>query len=185
MIILFFDKGVLKRKGGFTRTPKFGVTPKGGGFTLIELMVVVGIIALLATVVLAVLDSAKSKGNDAGIKLNLKNAMNQGEIFWNTNTTNPNTYTSVCTASGGVGLLFYAAAQDAGVTGTGVNTTNNNGGDWAHATCHAIANAWAAEVPLSTSASGSPVMWCVDSTGKSKQENNNITSYAPYQYACQ
>src|ERR1035437_4181461 len=91
------------------------------GFTLIELLVVVAIIGILAAVVLASLNKAKSSGSDAGVKENLRNANAQAEIFWNTNTAVPNSYTSVCSTASSVGrvntiaLFMKAAAKDAGL----------------------------------------------------------------------
>jgi type IV pilus assembly protein PilA len=174
-----------KKERGFTRTPKFGVTPKGGGFTLIELMVVVAIIAILAAVVVAALNNARGKGGDAGVQSNLRNAIPQAELFFSNST--PNSYAGVCTnSSTGIGSIVYAAAKDAGVSGAGINTNPLTPGSGTQATCHASANAWAAEVPLSGSTTSAPVMWCIDNTGKSQKENSNITnSSGAYQYACQ
>lgn len=64
------------------------------GFTLIELLVVVAIIGVLAAVVLAALNSARSKGTAAAIKSNLKNAMPQAELSYN-DTGN---YSNACTS---------------------------------------------------------------------------------------
>ena len=52
------------------------------GFTLIELLVVIAIIGILASVVLASLNSARDKGADAAIKSNLNNIRAQAEIVY-------------------------------------------------------------------------------------------------------
>ena len=154
------------------------------GFTLIELLVVVAIIGLLSTVVLSALNNARGKGNDAGVKSNLRNAISQAEIFYNTNTVAINTYTNVCTngvvgGAQGVGAQVQAATKAAGISG---NFSNDVVGTATTATCNDSAGGWAAEVPLSTAA-GTNQMWCVDSSGKSKQETGSSFSTATT-YTC-
>lgn len=146
------------------------------GFTLLELLVVVAIIGLLAAVVMASLNAARNKGGDAGVQANLRNAIAQGEIFYGSNTVNPNTYTGVCTNGGvgspavnGVGAFVLAAAKANGLSSYATDPSSP-GGTLTTATCNDSANAWAAEVPLKY-ASG---VWCVDSAGKSKQESASI-----------
>jgi len=53
------------------------------GFTLLELLIVVAIIALLTALVLGYLGSARNKGNDAGIKSNLHTVQTQSSIYSN------------------------------------------------------------------------------------------------------
>jgi len=148
---------------------------KKGGFTLLELLVVVALIGILASVVLASLSNARAKGADAGVKSNLRNAVGQAEIFYNTNTAVLNSYTNVCTngvvgSANGIGLHILTAAKNTGLSSYGIN--NVPGASTSVATCNSTANAWAAEVPLKTAGQ----MWCVDSTGKSKQESTSIGS---------
>ncbi|MEK7461957.1 MAG: type II secretion system protein [Patescibacteria group bacterium] len=120
---------------------------KSRGFTLIELLVVIAIIGILASVVLASLNSARAKGSDAAIKSSINNARAQAEIFYDTAGNN---YTNVCTAAGGISTML-AAADNA--NGAGVSD------------CNSSATAWAMAAQL-VSVPGD--YYCVDSTGTAK-----------------
>ena len=56
---------------------------KNKGFTLIELLVVISIISLLSTVVMASLNSARTKAQEAAIKTDLQSVKTQAELSYN------------------------------------------------------------------------------------------------------
>ncbi|MFA6227254.1 MAG: type II secretion system protein [Candidatus Paceibacterota bacterium] len=137
------------------------------GFTLIELLVVIAIIGILSSVVLASLNSARSKGSDAAIKSNLANARAQAELYYDSNTSS---YSGVCDTD--LATTKSIESQiDGAKTASGITAATNvilaTAGSGILATCHVAANgsAWAAEVPLKASTAGTPSMFCVDSAG--------------------
>jgi prepilin-type N-terminal cleavage/methylation domain-containing protein len=142
------------------------------GFTLIELLVVIAIIGILASVILASLDTARAKGADAASKEDLDNARPQAELFYDGNS---NSYLGVCAAAvsatpGGIlGMVTDAGSKSgkAYVAGAGTAGTLSN------TVCHDSAGAWAAEVPLLSTANS---FFCVDSTGATKITTNVLAA---------
>jgi len=132
------------------------------GFTLIELLVVIAIIGILTSVVLASLNSARSKGGDAGVKSNLASIRTQAAVYYDDNNSY-GTVLAAATCAGQAGLFAdsnVSAAIDSAESAGGGNATCAAGSADVTIT---VASSWAVAVPLKSDAT---VYWCVDSAGK-------------------
>ena len=113
---------------------------------MIELLVVVAIIGILASVVLASLNTARAKGADAAVKANLANMRAQAELVYDSNS---NSYETVCADPN------ITKAQ------TAAQTAGGNGG-----ACASASGTWVSWAGLKGTTTDA---WCVDNTGTSKQ----------------
>jgi prepilin-type N-terminal cleavage/methylation domain-containing protein len=139
------------------------------GFTLIELLVVIAIIGILASVVLASLNSARAKGSDAAIKSSLNNMRAQAELYYdNTGYT----YGSVTFAAASCPTAVQANTLFADTTIiTALTSVISQAGGAANTRCFSTGNAWAMAAQLKTSVSATDALvdsYCIDSTGASK-----------------
>ena len=114
------------------------------GFTLIELLVVIAIIGILASVVLASLNSARDKGADAAIKSTVNNVRAQAALHYEDNRN----YDAFCASL----TAAAASVNDAGGTGSWTCSVNNSGTD---------SDAYSVSGQLSDPTE----FYCVDSTG--------------------
>ena len=132
---------------------------KSNGFTLIELLVVIAIIGILSAVVLASLNTSRSKGADAAARQDLMGARSQAELFF---YANGNSYLGVCntTVIGGVKPINAQVQAAASVEGVNLDIVFADAGATTKATCHDSLAGWGAEVPLKAGG-----MYCVDNTG--------------------
>jgi prepilin-type N-terminal cleavage/methylation domain-containing protein len=134
------------------------------GFTLIELLVVIAIIGILSSVVLASLNSARSKGADAAVKSGMKQIQAQAELYYSDN----NAY------SNGTGIPIGLQQAICSFSGSFLSDPKiqlimqniaSNAGSGSYFRCY-LPNVSTYEISITPLKGGGS--WCIDSTGKSK-----------------
>jgi len=122
------------------------------GFTLIELIVVIAIIAILSGVVLLSVPKYFATGKDVNVKGNLSVLITDGEAFYNAN----NSYSSFCNPDSGA----FANAKSQMPDGTVAHCEDSN-------------SAWVACAQKFSDSK----YYCVDSTGKIKEETTSCSGW--------
>jgi prepilin-type N-terminal cleavage/methylation domain-containing protein len=129
---------------------------KPRAFTLIELLVVIAIIGILSSVVLASLNTARTKSQDSKVVSNMDSLSSQAVIYEDTNSAygTSNDDCSVAVFSDPTIQLALAGVAEA------------NGG--ATPTCYAAETNYAVAVarPVSDNYSPPTTYWCVDTSRK-------------------
>jgi prepilin-type N-terminal cleavage/methylation domain-containing protein len=139
---------------------------KSKGFTLIELLVVISIIALLSSIVLSSLNSARTKGSDNAVKAAMKQLAIQAENYRDT-AANFGTNLAVCTSG-----VF----NDARIAEIKTNILAN-AASGATLACSTSANGflWALSVNALKGGGG----WCIDNSSKFKAATTNTGGLCP------
>ncbi len=156
------------------------INKKSKGFTIIELLVVVAIIAVLASIVLISVTQYIVRGRDAAAQGNLASMLTNGAVFFDTNstfagflplTTQTGTFAAGAVCTGAAGFANPCSAVTGAPNGTAANAYSvlyacGNGTAAVPANCNtAPITAWCVSITLK--GAGTPT-YCTDSSGTKK-----------------
>ncbi len=141
-----------------------GLTAQAG-FTLIELLVVIAIIGILSSVVLASLNTARNKGNDASIQSNLSAVRVQAEIFYS-DTVNTYGIASTDCLSIVANVLWASPIIKKAIQATDVANGASGG-----MLCQSTGTGYAVQ---SRMVHDPNTFWCVDSAGQAIKMSTSL-----------
>lgn len=130
------------------------------GFTLIELLVVIAIIGILSAVVLASLNTARSKGTDAAVMSDISGVRTQAQLYLTNNSSYGPVVAEVTTDCSATAGNLFADPTILKQTAA-ANTTNGPTDD---VVCNVAADGTAYAVSAALVATPG-TYYCVDSTG--------------------
>ena len=131
---------------------------KTQGFTLIELLVVIAIIGILSSIVIASLNSARTKGAVSAAKGQMSQMRAQAEIYYESNGNSYGTSTTCAT-----GMFSAPTGLAAQITQIGNNVTS--------ASCSTGDNGqkWSYRATLKDA-----TVWCIDNSGFNGTATSNL-----------
>ncbi len=139
------------------------------GFTLLELLVVVAIIAIIVSVLLVSLNESRNKGVDAAIKSNLGTIRGQSELFYANNDNSflpPGGFVfsvATCPLYDALGTNMFS--RDKTISDAIAEAAKRGSNS---SSCYNSKLNWAVAVGLKSKINSS---WCIDSGGNSKEVN--------------
>jgi prepilin-type N-terminal cleavage/methylation domain-containing protein len=160
---------------------------KQKGFTIIELIVVIAIIAALAAIVVTSTQKYIARSKNAAIEANLNGLITLGTKYFSDN----NTYQNFCSNNFSPGKPIYVATK----TSTLAHAPDDHGvySDWDNKVCadthtdgdgDTVYTEWAACAQFWPQSGGSSTYWCVDSKGAKRQCTGVCMSYYSSLWNC-
>ena len=146
---------------------------KEKGFTLVELLVVVSVIAILASTVLVNLRGARERAMDTRVIMSLGQIRGVATII----NSRTGSYAALCAASPAISIL--AGTDGLGALATDIDA-NNGGGIGNPAVCIAAGNDYCVSSPLNVTGE----FWCITSRGRSSRTMASCTTAATSTGSC-